>query len=545
MPDLTAARTRARERIRADARLWLGLAGILLVGAVVRLWAIGSVGFNNDEAVYAGQGASLAADPTYSTLFAIFRAHPLLVQFLYSIPFRILGVNDITPRIISVAFGLGAITLAYATGALLYGRRAGLIASAILALMPYHVVVTRQALLDGPETTLFLLSMYMMVRYVRGNEARWLYGAAFTTGLTVLAKETAVLIVPVAVAFLLLAPEVRVTLRRQIVALVLFAIAVAPYPAAIIIGKGTNAAQSFILWQVLRQPNHTWTFYGDILPGAVGPLVLFAAVAGLVYAIRRGGWEDRLLFSWILVPVAFFEIWPVKGFQYLLPISPAIAILAGLAFDRLLSRAERQPQRLVDDAPATIRATLVSTVTATVAARRPRLPRGIAVGATAALLAVAIATIAIPSAIAVNQTSMSGSLAGTGGLPGGRDAGLWIRANVPEGASFLTTGPTLANIIEFYGQRRAYGLSVSPNPLRRNPAYDPILNPDRALQLNQIQYVATDIWSAQRSPFFDGLLRKYVARYHGVLVFQQSAQVRDTAGNVSTQVVIQIYEVRP
>jgi 4-amino-4-deoxy-L-arabinose transferase-like glycosyltransferase/putative flippase GtrA len=545
MPDLTAARTRAGERIRADARLWLGLAGILLVGAVVRLWAIGSVGFNNDEAVYAGQGASLAADPTYSTLFAIFRAHPLLVQFLYSIPFRIFGVNDIAPRVISVAFGLGAITLAYATGSLLYGRRAGLIASAILALMPYHVVVTRQALLDGPETTLFLLSMYMMVRYVRGNEARWLYGAAFTTGLTVLAKETAVLIVPVAVAFLLLAPEVRVTLRRQLLALALFAIAVAPYPAAIVIGKGTNAAQSFILWQVLRQPNHTWTFYGDILPGAVGPLVLFAAVAGLVYAIRRGGWEDRLLFSWILVPVAFFEIWPVKGFQYLLPIAPAIAILAGLAFDRLLSRAERQPEQLVDGAPTTVRATLVSTVTATVAARRPRLPRGIAVGATAALLAVAIATIAIPSAIAVNQTSMSGSLAGTGGLPGGRDAGLWIRANVPEGASFLTTGPTLANIIEFYGQRRAYGLSVSPNPLRRNPAYDPILNPDRALQLNQIQYVATDIWSAQRSPFFDGLLRKYVARYHGVLVFQQSAQVRDTAGNVSNQVVIQIYEVRP
>jgi hypothetical protein len=77
----------------------------------------------------------------------------------------------------------------------------------------------------------------------------------------------------------------------------------------------------------------------------------------------------------------------------------------------------------------------------------------------------------------------------------------------------------------------AYGLSVSPNPLRRNPAYDPIVNPDRALQLNQIQYIATDIWSAQRSPFFDALLRRYVARYHGVLVYQQSAQVRATPGN--------------
>ena len=31
---------------------------------------------------------------------------------------------------------------------------------------------------------------------------------------------------------------------------------------------------------------------------------------------------------WIGVPVAFLELWPVKGFQYLLPIAPVIAVLA-------------------------------------------------------------------------------------------------------------------------------------------------------------------------------------------------------------------------
>jgi hypothetical protein len=154
-------------------------------------------------------------------------------------------------------------------------------------------------------------------------------------------------------------------------------------------------------------------------------------------------------------------------------------------------------------------------------------------------------SITVPTVGAVSSTSMSGSLAGTGGLPGGRDTGIWIRDNVPEGAVFLTLGPTMANIVEFYGQRKAYGLSVSPNPIRRNPAYDPIVNPDRSLQLNRIQYIVTDVWSAQRSPFFDGVLRNYVARYHGVLVYQQSAQVSDSSGRASTQTVIQIYEVRP
>ncbi len=558
--DLTEIRARAIGRIRTNARVWVTLAGILLVGAAVRLWSVGAVGFNNDEAVYAGQGAALAGDQTYGGLFAIFRAHPLLVQFLNSIPFRLVGVNDITPRLLSVAFGLAGVALAYSTGALLYNRRVGLIAAAILALMPYHVVVTRQALLDGPETTLFLLSIYLLGRFIRSNQNRWLFGAAFTTGLTVLAKETAVLIVPVAVAFLLLTPEIRIAFRNQVVAIALFLLAAAPYPAAILIGKGSNAAGSFVLWQVLRQANHTWTFYGDILPGAVGPLVLFIGLIGLLYVIRRGQWQDRLILCWVAVPVAFFEIWPVKGFQYLLPIAPAIAILVGLSFDRLLNAAtESDAVDVLQDgaevSPSTARRLGLPQQIHNIASvadghkngltARLRVPRQLAIRASSALLAVTLVSIAIPTAVAVGATSMTGSLAGTGGLPGGRPTGMWIRDNVPQGAVFLTEGPTLANIIEYYGQRRAYGLSVSPNPIRRNPAYDPIVNPDRALQLNQIQYIATDIWSAQRSPFFNTLLKRYVSRYHGKLVFQQSGDTTDAAGRVSTQVVIQIFEVRP
>ena len=84
------------------------------------------------------------------------------------------------------------------------------------------------------------------------------------------------------------------------------------------------------------------------------------AIVGLVYVLRRGLWEDRLLLTWIAVPFAFFEIWPVKGFQYLLPIAPAVAILVGVSFDRLLtaaanSRAAYGPafDRLLAAAPPT------------------------------------------------------------------------------------------------------------------------------------------------------------------------------------------------
>ncbi len=531
MSSLASASVAARAEPRAATRslALIALTAILLVAAGVRLWALTSVGFNNDEAVYAGQGAALAADPTYSQLFAIFRAHPLLVQFLVSLLYRLFGVGDVTPRLLAIGFGVAAVALVYATGKLLFNARVGLIAAAILAVMPYHVIVTRQVLLDGPETTLFLLTIYLLARYVRHDGDRWLYGAAFAGGLTVLAKETAILLVGVVIVFALLSPDFRLSPRRLLVSALLFVFAFSPYPAAILIGKGTNAAQAFLLWQILRQPNHTWTFYAEVLPPAMGGLVFIAAADGVLVALRRRLWEDRLLISWIAVPFAFFELWPVKGFQYLLPTAPAVALLAAVAFERLWTA-------VAADAPLLRRIVPRATL-------RQRARVGTVL--VSAVLAVVLVSVAIPTAQAVGTTTMQGSLAGTGGLPGARDTGLWIRENVPPGAAFLTIGPTMGNIVEFYGQRQAWALSVSPNPLRRNPAYDPISNPDRAIQLNQIQYIAVDSWSSDRSPFFASLLRRYIDRYHGFLIYQQRAQVRDDAGNVSEQVVIQLYEVRP
>jgi hypothetical protein len=109
----------------------------------------------------------------------------------------------------------------------------------------------------------------------------------------------------------------------------------------------------------------------------------------------------------------------------------------------------------------------------------------------------------------------------------------------------MTIGPTMSNIVQFYGQRHSLALSVSPNPQRRNPAYDPILNPDRAIQTLEIHYVALDIWSAQRSPFFAATLRRYLVKYHGRLVYEQHAIVRNADGTSGDTVVIQIYQLLP
>ncbi len=144
------------------------------------------------------------------------------------------------------------------------------------------------------------------------------------------------------------------------------------------------------------------------------------------------------------------------------------------------------------------------------------------------------------------QPATSGTfLAGTGGVPGGREAGQWIQQNIPANATLLTIGPSMANILEFYGYRKAYGVSVSPNPLHRNPSYEPINNPDLVIRSNDIQYLVWDSYSAERSPFFSDRLLALVARFNGRVIHAESVMVTAEDGTQIVKPVIVIYMVHP
>jgi len=109
----------------------------------------------------------------------------------------------------------------------------------------------------------------------------------------------------------------------------------------------------------------------------------------------------------------------------------------------------------------------------------------------------------------------------------------------------MTIGPSMANILQFYGHRKAFGLSVSPNPLRRNPSYPPILNPDMQIRNGEIQYVVWDSYSAERSAFFSDSLLRFAKRYHGRVIHTQSVKVTLSDGTTVDKPVIIVYEVRP
>lgn len=515
----TAAGTRRRLAVTlTPATVTWAVIGLgLALALVLRLWDLSALGYNSDEAVYAGQAAAIANDHVLQPFFPLFRAHPLLFQMFDSLGYQV-GAGELFGRLLSTAFGLGTIALVFATGRLMYGRKAGAIAALIVALMPYDVVVSRQVLLDGPAAFFTTGSLYLLAKYSFSKDRAWLIAAAGTLGLAVLTKETSILMVGAVYAFMALSPEIGVRMRDAGIAFGSLLVVVAAYPLALRLAGHSHTGQHYLAYQLFRRPNHSWTFYPTVVPVAMGLLVVCAALLGLWLLRRQVSWRETLLLSWIAVPALFFQLYPVKGFQYLLPTAPAVAILAG----RLLGRWHPPSFRV------------------------PRLGRTVAGAWIAPLLvAIVVASLAIPSWQRINPSSSQTFLAGSGGLAGGRQAGSWISRHVPKGAELLAIGPSMANVIEFYGHRRTFGLSVGTNPLRRNPAYEPLRNPDFSIRENDVQYLVWDAFSAARTPFFSNKLLDYARRYNGRIVHLESIDVTSPGGHVVRKAVIVVYAVRP
>ena len=538
IPDLPASpldsvpRPRKPADVPADrARLWqlpawLPVTAILATAAFLRLWQLAAVGFNSDEAVYTGSAASLAGDGSLRTMFPVFRAHPLLFQVLLSLVLRVHD-TDWTARALAAAIGVATVAVTLLLGSRLYGRKAGLAGALLLAVMPYHVIVSRQVLLDGLMTLFATATLYCVVRYADGRDRRWLLAAGAMMGASILTKETSVVLLGSLYAFFMLTHAVRTELRHVLMALAVMVAEILAWPLALRASGQASTGQNYLLWQLFRRPNHGTWFYFSVLPSWIGPAVLIAALLGILGLARRSTWRERLLLSWVIVPVIFFTIWPVKGFEYLLPIAPPLAVLAG----RTLS--------LPSIFHAVGRKSLAGS------GQPESEPSWLARAAMGALAVITVASLAVPSWDRIEPSATATYLAGTGGVSGGRETGEWVQRYVPRGARLLAIGPSMANILEFYGHHQVSALSVSPNSRDRNPAYVPVPNPDLSLRQGDFQYVVWDSYSAARSPLFAREARRLIGKFHGVAVFTATTTVRGRLGDDVIEPVIVLYEVHP
>jgi 4-amino-4-deoxy-L-arabinose transferase-like glycosyltransferase len=329
---VTDRRTRRRRPWALEAA---ALAVIVAVGGLLRFWNLDRVGFRGDEAVYAGQAAVLAGVDELQRWFILMsrgNSNFLLFQRMVSLAYRTFGVSDVLARAVAATFSTLTIVVVFAIARSLYTRRAALIAALLLAVSSYSVVLGRLALLDSTLTFLVTAAMLCLVKWDRMSRPVWLYGFGACVALAIQAKIVGVLVLPILGGYLL---GSRRRLPWRTVGLAVGAFLVFLSPVLLDLASNSQEFSDFLSRSSRRVSHVPWSYYPTVLLGREGIVVVLLWTAGIVLAVVRRSRADLIPGLFLLVLVGFYQLYPLKAFNYLLPSVPALCLLAARALDHL------------------------------------------------------------------------------------------------------------------------------------------------------------------------------------------------------------------
>jgi len=282
---------------------------------------------------------------------------PPLQYWATAAAYKAFGPAEWTARFWTALAGLATVLAAWLAGRRLLGRDAGDFGALALLASPYFVIMSGINTLDV-GVSLFLngaVLAYLLSRRAgtRRAETAWMLAAWAAMALAVLSKGLIGVVLPFAtlVAYALWHRQPGALARLHwLPGLAVFAAIAAPW---FVLAARANPEflQYFFLHEHFRRFTSTahnragpvW-YFAPILLLAVGPWAV-AAVAGVRQAWRSPPADGavsprRFLLAWCAVVFVFFSVSQSKLPAYLVPLVPALALLAG---DALANGGLRRP----------------------------------------------------------------------------------------------------------------------------------------------------------------------------------------------------------
>jgi 4-amino-4-deoxy-L-arabinose transferase-like glycosyltransferase len=200
------------------------LGALLLLAAVLYLWALDRNGFANE---YYSAAVRSMSTSWHAFLYGSFDASgvmtvdkPPLALWVQALSARVFGFSSWSMLVPQALMGVATVAFAYDLTRRQFGRVAGFTAGLALVLTPITVAIARH---NNPDALLVLCctaALWCVVRAFEDGRTRWLVLAGVAVGLGFEAKmAAALLIVPaIAAAWLWIAPRGRVAAVRQLLA---------------------------------------------------------------------------------------------------------------------------------------------------------------------------------------------------------------------------------------------------------------------------------------------------------------------------------------
>ena len=114
---------------------------------------------------------------------------------------KIFGFGEFTGRILPALSGIGCVALAGFLGTMMYSKKVGLLASAILATSCLNLVVASINILDMALTLFMTSCMVFFYAFERTEKKKWLIAFYIAMGFGVLTKGLVAIILPFGILF--------------------------------------------------------------------------------------------------------------------------------------------------------------------------------------------------------------------------------------------------------------------------------------------------------------------------------------------------------
>ncbi|WP_210491917.1 glycosyltransferase family 39 protein [Patulibacter sp. SYSU D01012] len=360
------------DRLRAHGPHVPVLVGLVAVGLLLRLWALGQnlpLVYNIDE--------SARFVPDAATFFSHRLGYrelvnpPGLMGLLAVVDAAWFGVHGTTPReallrdpgqaylvgrVVVALLSTAAIPVLYAAGRRLVGQTAALVAAGLLAVAFLPVAYSRLALSDGPTLLFLALGLLAGAWILEDGRTRGYVLAGIAVGLAAGFKYNAGIVVLVALAAALLrlkgdGPR-RVVGRTALLGIVAFvAFAVADPYVLLDPHEMWRAIQYQQAWasggRYVGEPMTSgWAFYAWAATWGVGWAPLVAGVVGAGLLAWRRPRVAVLLLPLVVLYLAIMGGQDRFFARWLLPVVPVLCLTAGFAVAQAAALVRRRGARV-------------------------------------------------------------------------------------------------------------------------------------------------------------------------------------------------------
>lgn len=268
------------------------------------------------------------------------QGHPHFAELIEALVWRGMSIWHIQDlELMMVLFNSGFLLLllysVFRIGQIMSGTWGALIAVFLTAASPLVFGHARMVMLDFPMTCMLTFSFYLLLRTKNFYSVGYSLFFGLAAGLAQLTKEAAVLFLAGPFMYTVLCGCLGPARSKARWNVVLAAGAFLVVAGAVYLSSTNTHAIGTYMGKIAIQSGNSFRYYFAEFPHLIGSPVLCLVLPLLFFYIAHIRSRSIVLLLWLVVPLVIFSLSPNKAVRFMMPVVPAVALMAAYELSSL------------------------------------------------------------------------------------------------------------------------------------------------------------------------------------------------------------------